>query len=173
MNIRYIITQRKILSRGILISFFWLLGLCFGISLAFFSTDRSAIMLHTAMEQNAPIVFVLLVGVLPIAILAMAIKYSLFWVACPLNLLTGMCRGYCGMLIFIAFRHGTWLLRTLFLFSSGIGSVLVWFLLIRNYTTAGQTFKQDLRLVAVVYLIIFAIDQLLISPFLSDLVKYI
>ena len=173
MNIRYIFKQPKVQKSIPFFLLFWLLGLCFGISLAFFSTDRSADLLCSSMAQSASPASALLVGVLPIAILATAIKYSLFWAACPLILLTGIWRGYCGMLIFIAFYHGAWLLRSLFLFSAGIEAVLIWFLLIRNYTTTGQTFKQDLRLIAVVYLITFAIDQLFISPFLSDLVKYI
>ena len=173
MNIRYIFKQYRLQKVAHLIPTLWMFGLCLGISLALVSSDHSPDILRQAMMQNSMPMMSMLLSIVQIVAIVISTKQECLWVTCPLILLNGVFRGFCGMLTFTSFKNGAWLLMSLFSFSAGTDSVIMWYLLARTRRTTQKTFKQDLQITAVVYLVTFLINQLFISPFLTDLLKYI
>lgn len=119
---------------------------------------------------NSPSPFLCFVAAFaPAAVLAFVIIFRIFLICYPLFLVDAICRGFCGMLAFCEFGSGAWLIRLLFMFSSGCASVLMWWLLLRHISNRRANGFRDIWLASVILSAACVLDIFAISPFLSKL----
>ena len=150
----------------------WFLGLIVGIVLTTTCPADSICNLRFAVFQQPSFVCLLLATSLPIIILYLLLNRRLMGFCYPLFLTEAICRGFCGMLLFLAFGSCSWLIRFLFMFSHSLGSVLIWSFFLQNI------YYKSVRLFPVFHLLLIAnfgiclIDYFIISRYLSSLLLY-
>ncbi len=155
-----------------LLMLLWGVGLFTGVLLALSSADACAVMLKSALLNQPSLLCLVPTVAFPVAIVVLSVYSGRFFLCYPLILLEAFCRGFCGMLVYCVFGSGAWLLRFLFLFSAGCGSVLMWWLLFRHCIYKWLDLAKDVRLAVVLALVFILVDILVISPFLIGLSMY-
>ncbi len=155
------------------LAFFWFLGLLAGMGLAISNDNVSSAIFNEALFGSTLPTFVVFSVGLPVAISAIALWYPLYTLNYPLFLLQGVCRGFCGMVAFLALGSGAWLIRAPFLFSGSCVSVLMWWLSLRHSYCKGNDLPKDILFVSVLSCSIVLIDIFLISNLLTSVTKYI
>lgn len=165
------ITYRKL--RFVILAFFWTIGFAIGISLAVLYPKTSLFDIRQVLTTYAsPLSLFFVVG-LPISISVFSLWCPAFFLNYPLLFLNAMCRGFTGMLLYIALESGAWLIRFLYLFSGSCISVLIWWLLLRHPNQNCPAFSRDVRFVSILSCLIVVADIFFISPFLANISKYI
>lgn len=90
----------------------------------------------------------------------------------PLLLLVSFCRSFCGIVAYFLFGESAWLIRMMLLFSSGLISAFIWWLIFKYQKGIMSGLCRIGCLLLLAVCIITAIDCFVISPFLSDLIIY-
>ena len=149
----------------------WLGGLLTGILLCSVCADNLAELSRSAMIVSPSPFWLLFVCILPIAVTVVSVATPLYMLCYPLVFLFALFHGFSGILISAGVPGGTWLLRPMVLFSSCCTAILMWWLLLRGKNSNGH--KRDIRLVCIVFCLVFFIDLFILSPFLGDLLMCI
>lgn len=141
----------------------WVLGLLTGILLQNTCTQGANILFASV---NAKTTFIAsLVVTFPTVICSVILAYSMTLFCYPLVFVVGLCRGFCGTLVFSSFGGSAWLIRVFLLFSAAVSSTLMWWLLIRNK----QANKRLILLTVLFSVALSLIDVYVVSPFLVNL----
>ena len=111
----------------------------------------------------------LAVNVIPIAVLACLLAFSLTTLCFPLVLHYSVSRGFTGMLFYLSYDNGACLIRFLLCFSGYTTTVLLWWLLLRNMNRIRTRLLKDTCLSLVVVCVVTVIDFKVIAPFLSSM----
>ncbi len=156
-----------------LISAFWILGIILGICLANAYAYKSDGAVRLLISQPASPIWMLLISVIPIILIALFLWRASTAACCFVVTVEAISRGFCGMLILLAFGSGAWLVRSLFLFTSVCVSVLMWWLVFHYRHADHHCFKKAILICILSALIVSAVDIFYVSPFLLDLTKYI
>ena len=158
--------------RVYLLMLLWCFGICLGAHLAVnlpFSMQDS---LHLAMEQEISALLLLTVIGLPLAVCLVSVKLQMYLLQYLVLFFISLCRGISGMLCFICFGSGSWLIRSLLLFSISTASVLMWWLLLRHSRGVRSSFRRDTYITVAILCAIVLLDSILIAPYLSSLTIY-
>ncbi len=150
----------------------WCLGFLLGILFSISFSGNYFQLLQTAFSAKPSPVLIFLVMLLPVVCTASAIYYRVFFLSCLLCFFNALCRGLCGMLIFMVFGGGAWLARTLLLFPGMCTAVFIWWLFVRHCTCTKPTFYKDVRFSITILSVLSVVDIYFLSPLLNDLSKY-
>lgn len=140
----------------------WILGVILGVAIVGFNGDIYAIV-NTSVRLRPNLGILYLVNLFPIAVLAALItvrRYSLIYL---LLFLYGLFRGFCGMCTVLAFGSGSWLVRSMHLFSCSLVSVLMWWL-IYSYTKRKYCRSQLVFVAVLLISIVTLLDYFVVSP---------
>jgi len=158
--------------RVCLTTILWFAGLSFGICFAAFSPYDTSQILSVLASEGSSVFLVLLVAAFPVAVCAVSLWCSAFSLCYPLFFMEALCRGFCGILVFQAMGSGAWLIRALLLFSSGVASVIMWWLFLRHADKPTAGFSKDVCISSAVTGVAAIVDIIWVSPFLSVFTKY-
>lgn len=148
----------------------WIMGLLIGIILCNRgSFDAVRMLSGMSLASPAP-PCLFLVCFLPVVLIAIALTSPFFQISYLAVFLSAVSHGFCGTLVYMAQGSAAWLLRPLLLFSASCTSVLMWWLLLQSMNK-GRLYR-NIRLAGALACFIYLIDLFLVSPFVSDLVKY-
>ena len=147
----------------------WGMGFLVGMLLAhsYFNTFGSDLRFLIQKETTPFLHF--FISFLPVVVLLFSLRYRVLFICFPLFFTEALCRSFTGVLLFLEFGSGAWLIRFLLLFSSGCVSVLLWWLLLRNITDSGARLTKDFWFVSVILSAVSVLDIFAITPFLSQL----
>ncbi len=151
---------------------FWLLGVCFGVGLVYCYPPLITQGLQTGLLANQS-VSGFLITVAPLLLLVVLLWCGQRLMVFPLVLTTGISRGYTAYLIFLIFGSSGWLIRLFLLFSVGCVSVLFWWFVLRHTQFRKPSFTTDTLIASAFLIVIFAVERLLISPYLLQITKYL
>lgn len=149
------------------LSVIWIFGILSGIVIVVL--DKGIyIIANSAMKLQPDIILLYIVNLLPILILLILFAARAYGLVYLISFLYGVLRGYCGMCTVLAFGGGGWLVRLLFLFSSGLISALYWWLIF----SVKQFNRYLLKLCCTAVLFVSFVtllDYFVISPFLCGI----
>lgn len=174
MNTRFIFNRFELFSKTRIYfqMILWGLGLCIGILLALSFSKSFDYTLQPALFENPSLLFLIVATALPITAFSVVLGCRFFSLGYLLILLESVCRGFSGMYVFTVLGSGAWLIRLLLLFSSSSASVLIWWLLLRHSEYKRPSFSADVRLAAILVLVICFFDYFVIAPYLIGLSMY-
>ena len=170
MNMRFIF-NRFILNRmGLpLWLLLWCIAVIVGILTATQSETVAVPLLLSVVSSRASFVSLLMISEIPVLITYLAFNRSQTLLLCFLILLTGISKGFVGMLIYLVYGSGAWLLRFLLLFTSSCSELLIWWLLMKHHKQMKQCSCQNCTFVAILMCFVSAFDAFVILPFISGL----
>ena len=148
----------------------WLVGLFAGILLCCIRPDDSVDILRSAMLTSPSPMYLFLVDILPVAVIVISIITPFYGLAYFAVLLSAVCHGFSGVLIYISNGSSAWLLRPLLLFSASCASALIWWLLL--ISKKRRCLRRNIRFACFLSCLVFLADWFIISPLLGDLAKY-
>jgi len=157
----------------LLYSTVWVLGLIAGLCCA--NAYAYSLYLSENFFVSGYISFIGLVAVtvLPIVLVGFSLLKTMPFLTCLVISVESVCRGYCGMLVFLVLGGGAWVVRFLILFSSACASVIMWWLIFCHRYVDRQRLKRDILIGILLAVIVSVVDIILIAPFLSELFLYI
>lgn len=145
------------------------LGILLGIMLSVRNSALACGLDIVAFSIKPTYVCLLAVNLIPVIILVCLLASSLKLLCCLWILLYSIYYGFAGMLFFLAFGSGAWLIRFLACFSSSVTTVLMWWLLIRNINLHHANLPKDICLSITIVFAITITDFRIIVPFLSNM----
>lgn len=160
------------LMRIYILIFLWLLGLLTGIYLVNAVPISNSSFFVPVIASRPTLLGLMIAATAPLVLCAVGIYCDLFWLNCVTVLFESVCRGFSGLFIYQLIGNGAWLLRCLLLFSSAIGAVLMWWILLMYCVYGKSTFRKNLPVAVAVLLLFVMVDRLLVSPFLIRLSMY-
>jgi len=160
-------------SQLFLVSVIWILGLVVGICFANVYDYNPVSAEKLAVVSAFSPVSLFFIAVLPVALISLSLLYAPKICPCMVVAVEAVCRGYSSMLVVITFGNAAWLIRSLFLFSSILTSVLMWWLIFRYRYVNRYRFRKDIFISLFSAVIIAAVDIIIVAPFLRDLTLYI
>jgi len=160
------------LRRLLLLTILWFAGLSAGMRCAVLFPYNAAHIFSMSVKESLPPFSLCLTVAFPIAVVYVAFTCRAFALCYPLVFAEALCRGFSGVLIYLAPGSGAWRVRMLFLFSASITSVVMWWLLARHAGKSEPISPKDFYTSSVVSGVAAIIDIICISPFLSGFTKY-
>lgn len=109
------------------------------------------------------------VNVIPVLIIVFLLFFSLTRLCYPFVLLRYVCRGFLGMFFYVVFGSGAWLIRIFLCFSGYVTTILIWWLLFRNFHQQRTNLRKDTCLSLLIISMITAIDFQIVVPFFSNI----
>lgn len=156
----------------VILIFTWVLGLCLGIGFGRGLPDSFSSLMRAAAFDRVSIVGLFTVLLVPFLISAFAVYFSAPAAILPVILFKAFSFGCSCSGIVHAFGSAAWLVRILLLFSDCVGTtVLLWFSL-RSISGKRDTFLKDTALCVLICFFTGAVDYLLVSPFLMELMYH-
>ena len=148
----------------ICLSVVWIFGILLGIGVVIFDKDIY-IITNSVVKHQPDIVLLYIVNLLPVLMLLALFTAQAYGLICLITFLYGIFRGFCGMCTVLAFGSGGWLIRLLFMFSSGLISALFWWLILSDKQYSRCFLKLSCTTVLLVSFVTL-FDYFVISPFL-------
>ena len=148
----------------------WFAGLTVGILMCKLCPDAFVSTMCNALHISPSPYGLLLAGILPVAVTAILLITSLYWLLYPMVFLRAVCLGFSAILIYIAQGSCAWLLRPMLLFSASCASVLMWWLLLTGNNKI--CLFRGIRFAAFLSCLMFIVDCFVIQPLFDDLSKY-
>lgn len=171
-NITLRLYDRVWLFRISLLAFLWVLGLVIGIHLSINVCAADYLLLDTAISMTPSLTGAFVAAFISIVLCLIGIYTDCFFINCIAILTEAVCRGFCGFLIYLFFGSGAWLLRFVFMFSSAVRSVLVWWMLFGYCSYGRPRLFKTTGIVVVVMIVFVVVDLFFISPLLIHLSMY-
>jgi len=142
----------------------WILGIVLGAAIVAWAGDTYLIVKYTTVSRpDFGLLF--LSNAFPITFLIVLFATQRYGLIYVFLFSYGLLRGFCGMCIVFAFGSSGWLVRCFLLFSSGIVSVLIWWLIF-----SFESYKRRVLMLffgALLFVCIFTlVDYFAVSPFL-------
>lgn len=159
-------TGRRLSSLVIL----WALSLVAGILICALSAHDLDAVFRFAFTASPALPGKVLVCILPVAVTAVALLSPIYVLIYPVVFFSGISRGFCGCMIYMAQGNAAWLLRPILLFYAGCWSVLMWWLILQDHT--GRPIHKHIRLASILSCITCIVDLFVVSPLIGDLSKY-
>lgn len=150
------------------LSVVWILGVLLGVAVVIFAGDIYVIV-NAAVKLRPNLVLLYAVNAFPIFVLVALFVVRSYGLIFAMMFLYGLFRGFCGMCTVLAFGSSGWLVRCLLLFSSGLVSVLMWWLIFFCMSRRSYCLKLICILVLLVSIVSF-LDYFVISPVLIDVI---
>ena len=152
---------------AIFLAFFWCVGLCVGVSLAFCSPDSISSLLHLAVLQKLSIVNIIAILLLPHFVTFLFLILSAPYGVLLIAFLKAAGLSYLLIGVLTAFGSAGWLISMLLLFSDLLSAVFlirIWFAVLQK---RARCF--DFLFSGVFLILIGIIDCYIVSPFLATL----
>ena len=155
----------------VLLAFFWICGILFGIWISSFSDGHTASLMRSVPYDTVTIVGLVVNTFLPFLLSAFAVSVFGRWLLYPIAFCKGVLNAFVSMGIFQCYGCAGWLIRLFLCFSDVYSLPLLYLLWLRLLD------KEDFNGIRAVFLYlapvfcIGSIDFCLISPFFADLIN--
>jgi len=150
----------------------WIVGLGFGITLASLADSALSFSGFSFVTYPASPFCFLLVSFMPYFACVLALRLNRFFLIYPLFFVFAFSQAFSSMFLFYYIGNGAWVIRLLFLFSSGVSSVLMWWLTFRYCFTKKSSFSKDVFLTSNILLLACILDLMVVSPFVTNFLHY-
>ena len=144
-------------------------GFFLGIVLSVYNTSLASGIDTSIFYITPTYAYLLTVNVIPIVVLVCFLAFSLTPFCYLLVLLHSVCHSFIGMLFYLSFGDGAWLIRFLLCFSSYATTVFMWWLLLRNVGSVRANLLQDPCFSLIIICATTVVDFKIIIPFLSSI----
>ncbi len=165
-------TVYRVSGRVVTLTALWLIGLLSGIGLAFVYSHSVPALFCGAISDVASPLAMVLIAALPVVVISVALRFSLFPLCCLVMVTEAMCRGFTGIVTSLSVNSAAWVVRPMLLFTGGCVSVCLWWLIIRHCNGRALHFFRDVCLAMLLTAVAAVIDIFCVSPFLRDLSIY-
>lgn len=169
VKLPWILTNRKLDNRVVLLLLAWTCGFLSGLHIAAATFDTYASLMRAAADSRVSIVGLFAALTFPLILSTISVQLSAPLLFLPLSFAKAFGFAYCAYSAMYAFGDAGWLITFFLLFSDfGLSMILLW-LWIRNISSTGHSFRKDALLCACIAILLGSIDCLYISPFLRAL----
>lgn len=153
------------------LSFFWLLGLVFGIIISSSAGDSVTSMMLTASESRMSIVSLLFV-VLPFLFAALAAYFSKHWLLPAICFCRAFLFGFSAHTLSLCYGASAWIVQFFLMFTDFFVLPLYFWFCLKHICCRGVLFKRDLFACIAISVLVWIIDFCFISPYLAMLINY-
>ena len=151
---------------------FWIAGLSFGLVLASLTNSTLSFSEFSFVAYPASPFCFLIISFLPYLACVLALRLNRFFLIYLLFFVFAFSQAFTSMFLFYYIGNGAWVIRLLFLFSSVVSSVLMWWLVLRFCFAKVFSLSKDVLLTANCLLLSCIFELSVISPFVTNFLKY-
>lgn len=165
----WILTNRRLDKRLILLLCAWVVGFVTGLHISAATFDTFTSLMRAAVSSRVSIFGLIAALIFPLILSTISVQLSAPLLFLPLSFTKAFGLAYCGYAIVHAFGDAGWLVAFFLLFTDFALSLLLLWLWIRNISATQHSFKKDVTFCAIIAVLVGCLDYLYVSPFLSAL----
>lgn len=152
------------------LSFLWCFGLSCGFLFALYAEPYVYSWMYSRVVGSVSIVGLLVAHVFPLIFLIIVIRFRVTAVALPIALFKSFLMGFCQCCVYYAFGNAGWMVKSLFMFTGSVNSVLLLYFWILYIHQTGQWHLKAAIVFLSAAVSVCVLDFYFVAPYLFSLI---